>query len=487
MRSLKIFSVLIFILFFTLLFSFTVSAEGQSLSLSLSHFQGTLTDGRENASATVTRPLVITSDVPMDFLYLVYYDTPTSFHISQGEEEVEVEAEFLRQYVDLTALFGEGKSQITLTFSQNVRLMEIYAFAGPVPSWVQIWEEPCQRADLCLMTTHADDEQLFFAGILPLYAGQRDLAVQVVYFTDHVNEPLRRHELLNGLWTVGVENYPVISSFPDLYSTSLAQAQQQLAARGYAWEDIVAFQVEMIRRFRPLVVIGHDPNGEYGHGQHRLNCATLQEAVTLAGKTESYPESAEQYGAWQVPKTYLHLYPENEILMDWDQPLEYFGGKTAFQATQMGFFCHKSQQYTWFRGWLNGKNGEISKADQITTHSPCRYGLYLSTVGEDVEKNDFFEHLKTYEEQYLEEQARLRAEKTAEHLSFLGEEERESSREAARLLAQYRREADERSARVLAENRRNALIIAVPTVALLIFLALFVMRKFHHGKKRRRR
>ena len=79
--------------------------------------------------------------------------------------------------------------------------------------------------------------------------------------------------------------------------------------------------MEYLRRFRPQVVVGHDPNGEYGHPQHIINTETLMDALTLAADPTYSEETAADYGVWDVPKTYLHLYGENRITMDWDRPL----------------------------------------------------------------------------------------------------------------------------------------------------------------------
>ncbi|MBR2615273.1 MAG: PIG-L family deacetylase, partial [Clostridia bacterium] len=245
----------------------SLSAGAESETLSLTPSYPALTDGREGTSASV-KEVTLTASEPITSLYLLYYDTPTDFVIRSGEVEKTVEGAYLRRFVELESLLETPAETLTLTFADSVRLLEIYAFSGEVPDWVQIWDEPCEKADLCLMTTHADDEQLFFAGILPYYAGEKGYEVQVVYFTDHKNEPLRRHELLRGLWTVGVRHYPVISPFPDLYSEAESVAENQFATRGFDRETVIGFQVEMLRRFRPLVVIGHDPEGEYGHGQH---------------------------------------------------------------------------------------------------------------------------------------------------------------------------------------------------------------------------
>jgi hypothetical protein len=86
--------------------------------------------------------------------------------------------------------------------------------------------------------------------------------------------------------------------------------------------------------------------------------------------------------------------------MDYDIPLESFGGKTAFEVSQDGFSYHKSQHWMRFYKWLYGTTeAPITKASQITDASPCYFGLYRSTVGADVLGGDFFENLKSYRTQ----------------------------------------------------------------------------------------
>ena len=79
--------------------------------------------------------------------------------------------------------------------------------------------------------------------------------------------------------------------------------------------------------------------------------------------------------------------------MDYDIPLDYFGGKTAYEVSKIGYSYHKSQQYTWFTKWLNGPHNSYTSIKQITTYSPTIFGLYYTTVGEDVNKNDMFENI----------------------------------------------------------------------------------------------
>lgn len=400
---------------------------------------------------------------------------------------------FCKEFIDLVALFGTAPTSVTLAFGQKpVYLFEIDVFTeGEVPAYVQKWNPPADgAADLVLLSTHGDDEQLFFAGVLPYYAREKGYTVQVVYFTDHGDEPLRMHEMLNGLWAVGVDIYPVFGSHPDFFKRSMDSAYFTLNNMGYPREELLRFVVENLRRFKPLVVVGHDINGEYGHALHKVYTDLLISALDMTADGTQYPESAEQYGTWDVPKTYLHLYEKNQLIMDWDQPLESFGGMTAFEVTKhLGFPCHESQ-YTDFWWYLT----KYDTAAECPYFSPCYYGLFRTTVGPDTEKKTFFENLTTHAEMArLEEEARLEAERLAKE-----EAERLAAEEAARKAAEEARLAEElrlkeeaelraaEEARIREEARlekqqETKLIVAIAaTLALLLifFLILRLKRRY---------
>jgi len=230
-------------------------------------------------------------------------------------------------------------------------------------------------ADLLVLPTHADDEHLYFVGVLPYYAGELGLRVQVAYLTHHWRQPPRPHELLNGLWAVGVRNYPVISDFPDRYAESLSEA-----ASVYGWDQIVEYQVSLLRRFKPLVVVGHDLSGEYGHGAHMLGAHAILAAADLAADPAYHPDSRQRYGTWDTPKLYLHLLRKNAITMDWSLPLSNFGGATAYEMAVQGYGCHRSQHQWAFRVPSAGPSGHL-------------FGLARSRVGADVIGGDMFENI----------------------------------------------------------------------------------------------
>ena len=441
--------------------------------------------------------ITLENEAGIGSLYLLFdleYGEYTVTDNASGQTAAAGKYGFLHEFVDLEAAFGTCPSSVTLDFAKgSVRLSEIYVFSqGVAPDFVQQWEAPLEgNTDLLLLATHGDDDQLFFAGLLPYYAGELDCRVQVAYLTDHRNLTYSRtHEMLNGLWAVGVEAYPVFSDFDDFRIDSLKGTYDEYARLGTTKDALLEFVVEQLRRFRPLAVVGHDIDGEYGHGMHMVYADLLMQAVELSNDAACYPALAKAYGTWDVPKTYLHLYEENPIVLDYDTPLDAFNGLTAFQATQkLGYPCHESQQYTWFTGWINGKSNQITKATEIATYNPCHFGLYRSTVGEDVFKNDFLENLTSYAEQERLEAERLEQERLeqerleAERLEQerLEQERLEAERQEAARQEQERLEA-ERLAQQQNEQQKK-LIIALAVLAVLLILIVILISKLRAGRR----
>ena len=352
---------------------------------------GVMRDGRENTYYTFAPggTLTITAAAPIAGISVKFEKNPGTWHASANGASLDFgQNGFQHDYADISAL---GASSVVLTFDAYMSVSELRIFgAGELPGDVQVWQPAYDKADIALFSTHNDDEHLFFLGLIPtmIASGKK---IQIVYFVHHNGEPIRLHETLNALWEVGMRHYPAIGRFPDQYSETLQWAKNNFANAGITYDSIVAYQVEMLRRFKPDVVVGHDVNGEYGHGQHRCNTDTLMKALELSGNAESYPQSAQSYGVWDVPKTYLHLWNQNPLIMNYDTPLDYYGGRTAYQVSLAGYAKHNSQQYTWFTGWAKG--GGYTKASQISTYSPMKFGLYRTTVGPDTGINDMFEHI----------------------------------------------------------------------------------------------
>ncbi len=431
----------------------TVTATGFSST-------GFLTDKKQTNYQTSSGSTSITLEntAGIGSLYLLFDTECGSYTVTDNTSNKSFTAGqhgILHEFVDLTAQLGAAPTSVTLDFgTAKVRLGEIYAFAtSDTPDFVQKWTAPLDGgADIVLFSTHGDDDQLYFAGLLPLYAGSKGARVQVVYMTDHRTGPYatntRKHEMLNGLWTNGVTAYPVFGTFEDFRIDSLQGTYDEYRDNyNTTEEELLSWVVEQIRRFKPLVAVGHDINGEYGHGMHMVYTDLLIKSLPVTGDAAQFPESAQKYGAWALPKLYLHLYEENTIVLDIDTPLDEFDGLSAFNVAQkLGFPCHESQQGHGFYRWLNGSNNEITKASQITKYNPAHFGLYHTAVGADTGKNDFLENVTTYAEQERIEAERLEAER-------LEQERLEQERQEAERLEQERLE-QERLEQVRLEQER---------------------------------
>lgn len=450
---------------------------------------------KSNGNATIT----LENSEKIASIYLMFnleYGTYSITDNISGKVYTAGQHGFLHEYITL----DEPTASVTLRFEKGtVQLSEIYAFSqGAAPDFVQKWDAPLDgKADIVLFATHGDDDHLFFAGLLPYYTSREDCAVQVVYMTDHRNLTMSRtHEMLNGLWAVGVKAYPVFGAFDDFLIEDLEGTYKEYERLGYTRRELQGFVVEQVRRFKPQVAIGHDLKGEYAHGMHMVYADLLVKSLDITGDATQFPDSAEKYGTWEIPKTYLHLYEENPIVMDWDQPLEKYGGLTAFQASQqLGYPCHESQQYTWFTKWINWEKKQVggvpvTKATQIGDYNPCKYGLYRSTVGTDVLKNDFLENITTYAEQKRLEEERLEQERLEQERleqERLKEERLEQERLEQERLEQERLEQE----RLEKENQRKteltvAIVIWAALVTALV-IALFAIRRRNLRRRRKKR
>jgi len=421
-------------------------------------------------------------------LYLMFdmpYGEYTITDNTTGQEITAGYDGYLHEYIDLWGQMEQLPTSVTLKFDNGaVRLSEITVYSdGPVPTSVQRWECPLEGgADLVLFSAHGDDEHLYFAGLLPYYAGEKEYMVQVVYLTDHRNDTNRRvHEMLNGLWVAGVRAYPVFGEFADFRIDSLNDTYNRYAnTYGTSQEELLSFVVEQIRRFRPIVAVGHDIKGEYGHGMHQVYADLLTKAVKITNDPQMFPESAQIYGTHEISKLYLHLYGNNPVTMDYDKPLNAFDGMTAFEVSQkLGFPCYKSQQQTMFPQWLYGKNNEITKASQIQTYSPTQFGLYHSTVGADVNRDDLFENVLTYQQQELQEQQQQeqdRVEQEQQEQDRIEQEQQEQDRLEQERIDQ---EVEEAIQKERSKTTRTIMLLVcgiVVAIVALIAVPIFIRR-----------
>ena len=225
-----------------------------------------------------------------------------------------------------------------------------------------------------VLSTHSDDEILFLGGVLAEYSGKAD--VQVLYFFDYTTTwKVREHEKLDGLWEIGIRNYPDKGDFAEQSVNNLEHTMQI-----YNYPEALGWLVEKIRKYQPLVCVTQDVNGEYGQPHHLMVVKMMMDAVNITEDETQYIDSVEKYGTYEVPKTYLHLWKENTIKLDTRKPLEEFNGKTAFEVANEGFRCHRSQ----LSDWTMQNGGDYDNS---------LFGLWRTNVGQDLKGDDLFENI----------------------------------------------------------------------------------------------
>ena len=314
-------------------------------------------------------------------IYIQWATMPLPLNIQVPDESgawvtvADCDGDFFAQYIPIPAL-SDFRIECRDNPKTPLHIREIKVLTpGTPPDTVQLWQKPGDKVDMMLIAGHPDDEILWFGGLLPYYGGE--LHKNILVITASMNWSVRRLELLDCLWACGVRTHPIHCMLEDFNTTDMDQVLQRWGGKDAMLELFTGY----FRRYRPDVVMLHDVHGEYGHGIHRTVSWLGRECAALAADPAAFPDQAAQYGTWDIPKIYIHLYPENTLRMDWNRPLSAFGGKTAQEVATEALSFHKTQTD---RGWIMPEDAELDNA---------LFGLYRSLVGPDLLKNDFFENI----------------------------------------------------------------------------------------------
>ena len=325
------------------------------------------------------KELVVESKEPISGVMLKFFLEPVPVTLEAEQDGAWVTVGSMGTHLSDWIAMPEGTTRVRVVNSGETAasIAEIYVYgAGDRPAMAAAWRD-AEKADILLLSAHPDDEVLWFGGFLPYYAKERGLTVQVVCAS--ADESHRRLELLDSLWTCGVDVYPYFLNMPDKYRVTLNGIYK-------AWGKDKYFSAltEAIRRFKPEVMITQDFGGEYGHGAHMAMADGASQCYLFAADAEKYPESAEAWGTWEIKKLYIHLWKENPIFLDWSVTLDSFGGETALSVADRGLHCHQSQGVNSL--WTMEKSEKYNNGE---------FGLYATTVGVDVVGGDVMEHITT--------------------------------------------------------------------------------------------
>ena len=360
--------------------------------------KGKLTDGKVRSTWAYERAdayvgVKLPNDIEAGWLRVEWFFDPTGYELieydaSRTELRRRDQSDTFPNIYSLYELLPQTKYiELKMTaMDQKIGTLAVYS-AGDLPGDVQKWNPPVEKADLMIVSTHQDDEVVFLGGTIPYYATALGKPTVVVYMTNCGRG--RRAEALNGLWKMGMRDYPDFINLKDDKVSSINEGIRLWGGK----DNILSLLVARIRRYKPEVIVTQDLNGEYGHNQHKIVARSVKYAIDAAADPTKYPESCQLYGEWQVKKLYHHLYKQNQVVMDWTTPLDSLHGYSPLEVAKMGMNEHVSQ----LKYYAVKDHG---------TYDNSKFGLYFTTVGDDVEKNDFFEHIDPdASSKYLEEHA----------------------------------------------------------------------------------
>ena len=278
-------------------------------------------------------------------LCLQWYRIPENVSVLQyGADGTLLRDERLGAYPEtITPLLKDARRAVVQIgeAEEDLWLCRVYG-EGELPEPFHEWQETPDRLDYLLISTHPDDDVLYLGSVIPIYGAEKGYVGTVVYVTTQSRKRVTEAE--NGAWAMGLRYRPVFFGMRDV-GRDPTDAQKAL----FPYDELLLKTVRAYRSLRPVVVFAQDRKGEYGHWQHKLTSKAAREAFTLAADPTFDPESAEAYGTWQVQKLFLHLYPDDTIMLDAHTPLSFFGGRDAFEVACDAYKKHKSQQKFHFR------------------------------------------------------------------------------------------------------------------------------------------
>lgn len=343
---------------------------------------GILLDSKYQTKLTTTAEtnLTVTSENDIAAVYFVFEGEINNCLINAQEKYIKVGE---RKTTHELARLEKSVKKLTINIPKNTTICDIY-FLSPgenLPPYIEDWQSASKKADIMLFPAHIGDEFTSMGGVLPYYAGELGLCVQVVYMINaNASDKTKPnvHEMLNGLWAAGVKAYPIMSSAIQSDAKTLKEAEENYKEFG-----LEKYLVYMIRRYQPQVIIGHDINGE-----NNVDCQyytkTLLKAIELSNNSDYYQDISSEYGIWETKKTYLHLFNENIYTMDLNKTLNNFGGKKLSEVINNCFALYPT------------KPQKLNFSGKYDIRS---FGLYSDKTKMKSSTNEFMENIVSYSQQ----------------------------------------------------------------------------------------
>ena len=326
---------------------------------------------QEKAGAQIE--IQLPSGAPAGGLYLSWLEVPTALDIieydSGGRELARGNRESIYKYYFNYYQFEAETVQVVIRLANiGAPLAELRVFGpGELPQNVMNWH-PLEKADLMLVAVHPGDELRYFGGALPYYALARGKTVQPVYMSGS-GEQCRA--ALAILWELGICHYPAFMGLADGNPSTMADMEAL-----WGKTQALSAMVTNIRKYKPDVIVSHDPQGEEGAIAHQLAAITVREAVLQAPVARKFGGSSSEFGTWQVKKLYLSQLETAQVTLNWNLSAQALGGRTPDEVARQLYAKYQPPAHA---GSYQGDNS--------------RFGLAMTALSADMERNDFFENV----------------------------------------------------------------------------------------------
>lgn len=321
---------------------------------------GYLTDGNAETRLTLERQksvLVEWDAGDAVSLLISWYDSAIEVLIEVLDEKGAVLSRKIyqntpyRQHVDVTS--GSAVRITPQKGTASIAELELFR-AGDKLIYA---DTDVYEADLLIVCAGATEECRLLGGLLPLYAGERNIRTAVIYIrTDY---GYVTNECFRSLRTLGFEDYPVFMKHDDQNAATEERVRM-------LWRNNLSNELwRVIAKVRPKVIVTLDPNDKTEPARTRAAAKIIREIV------QSYTKR----GNLELQKFYV-LSGEGGTVLDWRVPLALFGGRTAFEVAQEALLAYESQRMYGY-----------------SVPGTSRFELVYTTVGEDTAGNDLMEHI----------------------------------------------------------------------------------------------
>ena len=334
--------------------SFTLPEESAAYAYRLS--DGLVTSRvplKANAAFTVT------PEGEISVLVLDWFTVPASYTVQQlGAGGTAISEETITDgFVRRVIAIDPSCTSITVSNLPAGAIGDVTAYSSVSPGSVatQALLPSPTTVDLLIIAVGPGDESKQFGALVPTYAKERGIKTAILYLSDY-GKRTRVDETLCGLASEGYLEYPIFGGFSCSNYDSY-----DMAAEEFNKTNVIKYLKAEIAALNPKVVVAH--SAEDVSGSHRFANECVIRAVHESGTVQKfYTFGVSQSAAPTV--------------VDMSTPLNAYAGKTAAEVAQAANDLHVSQR-------VFGLAIDTSSA----------YTLAYTTVGEDVAKNDLFEHI----------------------------------------------------------------------------------------------